>query len=81
MVTNRYIIFDDDSDILEEQWDNFVNTSWDNGLTAENTMQARKIFKVKPFMPKKKFKHHHPIIDGEDWYDNLYRKHNSRRKL
>ena len=38
-----YVILDDDPDMLLEQKDNFVRTSWRDGLTALHTRKAIKI--------------------------------------
>ena len=38
-----YVILDDDPDMLLEQKDNFVKTSWRDGLTALHTRKAIKI--------------------------------------
>ena len=35
-----YVILDDDPDMLLEQKDNFVKTSWRDGLTALHTRKA-----------------------------------------
>lgn len=77
----RYIIFDDDSDMLEEQLPNFIQTDCHNGLLFKNMDDAQRLFKVKGFKSSKENKHQHPIMFGEDWYHNNYRKHNSRREF
>lgn len=39
----KYVILDDDNDMLEEQLNNFVQTDWKEGLTDENVSKAIKI--------------------------------------
>lgn len=76
----HYIIFDDDTDMLEEQKSFFVNTDGTNGMLFEHIMQARKILGIN-FFPDSNILHsyHHPIMDGEKWYWDQYDKHDSRR--
>lgn len=42
-VDYNYVILDDDSDMLLEQKDNFVNTNWREGLTQEDVKKAIEI--------------------------------------
>lgn len=39
----KYVIIDDDSDMLESQLDHFVQTNWEVGLTEEDVNKAIKI--------------------------------------
>lgn len=39
----RYVIIDDDMDMLDSQLDHFVQTDWKVGLTEENVIKAIKI--------------------------------------
>lgn len=39
----KYVIIDDDNDMLESQLNNFVQTDWKVGLTEENINEAIKI--------------------------------------
>lgn len=39
----RYVILDDDSDMLDTQCNNFIHTDWKVGLTEENVNDAIKI--------------------------------------
>lgn len=43
--TGRYVIVDDDSDILPEQAPFFVHTSWEDGFRARHYQEAMKILK------------------------------------
>ncbi len=42
-VDYNYVILDDDTDMLLEQKDNFINTNFETGLTEENVVNAIKI--------------------------------------
>jgi len=65
----QYIIFDDDTDILEEQQSFFINTDSNEGTLFEHLIKARDILNIKTF-PDSEVLHmyHHPIMDGEKWY-------------
>lgn len=39
----RYVILDDDSDMLDAQRNNFIHTDWKVGLTEENVSKAIRI--------------------------------------
>lgn len=39
----KYVILDDDSDMLDTQSNNFIRTDWRAGLTEENVNKAIKI--------------------------------------
>ena len=39
----KYVIIDDDSDMLDTQRNNFIHTDWKAGLTEENVNEAIKI--------------------------------------
>ena len=43
IILESYVILDDDGDMLLEQKDNFVKTSWGDGFTALHTRKAIKI--------------------------------------
>lgn len=40
---DKYVILDDDSDMLDTQRNNFIHTDWEVGLTEENVNDAIKI--------------------------------------
>ena len=42
-VDYEYVIFDDDTDFLLGQKDNFIHTNWETGVTQEDIDKARKI--------------------------------------
>lgn len=46
----NYVILDDDSDMLPEQTDRFVQTSFDTGLLDEHCARARAILEATPDM-------------------------------
>lgn len=70
----RYIILDDDTDFLEEQKPFHIHTDSNEGMLFKDMYDAQELFKIKKWMSNKEIKHKHPIMFGEKWYNEVYRK-------